>query len=141
MPHNFTVREVRVKPGLGRRSFTHRSVQIHHSADNLAGMKETDIKETICVNFLRLCEATGLQKKQFVEPIPMSPQQLSNVAIYRNPPSPYILAETSRIYGIPVDFFYFGTLSGIRDEKLAQKLRELSASGWMPKSDGEPGSS
>lgn len=71
------------------------------------------------------CEATERPKREFAEAVGLTPQQLTNISRYRNPPPHKAIAEAARIYGLTTDFFYTGTVGGMRDQTMAIKLREI----------------
>jgi hypothetical protein len=90
-------------------------------------MRSVELIEFMCGQLLRLQEASGRRKGEFAESVGLTPQQLTNISNYRNPPAPTVIAEAWRVYGVPADFFYFGALAGIADRDLAERLRILSS--------------
>jgi transcriptional regulator with XRE-family HTH domain len=81
------------------------------------------VKEMLCDRLMLLQEATGLNRKQFAERVGLTKQQLSNIAIYRNPPSHAVIHKALLEFGVPPDYFYTGVKVGIRDENLVRLLR------------------
>ncbi len=71
------------------------------------------------------CEATGRPKKEFAETVGLTPSQLTNISRYRNPPPHKAIAMAAQTYGLTTDFFYTGNLGGMRDQAIAQRLREI----------------
>lgn len=84
---------------------------------------ETEFVELMCNRFMLAQEASGLNKKRFAAAVGLTPSQLSNIAIYRNPPSHEAIRRVVREFGFTADWFYSGERAGMRDPKLADRLR------------------
>lgn len=85
----------------------------------------TAFREAICNRFLLAQEATGLPKGEFASRVGLTPQQMSNIRRFRNPPSHEAIAATVREFGFTADWFYVGSRAGFRDGALAERLRGL----------------
>lgn len=90
-------------------------------------MRDVVFVEGLCDRFMAACEASGQLKQDFALAVGLTPQQLTNISRYRNPPSHRAIAEAARIYGLTTDFFYTGNLGGMRDQAMAGKLRAILA--------------
>jgi transcriptional regulator with XRE-family HTH domain len=88
----------------------------------------TILLEQICDRFLLAQEATGLTKGAFARRVGLTPSQLTNISKYRNAPPHEAIEKAAREFGITTDYLYFGTRSGFRDPKLADRLRDLEPS-------------
>jgi ribosome-binding protein aMBF1 (putative translation factor) len=91
-------------------------------------VRDVEFIELMCDRFMAACEASGLSKQDFARTVGLTAQQLSNISVYRNPPSHKALAEAARAFGLTTDFFYSGNLGGMRDQTMADKLREILTS-------------
>jgi transcriptional regulator with XRE-family HTH domain len=72
----------------------------------MARLTDTKLRETICDRFIAVADATGMPRIEFAQLHGMSPQQMSNIASYRNLPSHAMIFRLVQHYGIPADFFY-----------------------------------
>ena len=81
---------------------------------------------------MRLWKASGIRKNKFALSVGLSGSQLTNISRFRNPPAHTAISKASRIYGVPVDFFYTESLAGVRDERLLDSLRTLITVDWRP---------
>lgn len=88
-------------------------------------VRDVEFIEGLCDRFMAACEATGQRKQDFARSVGLTSQQLTNISRYRNPPPHKALAETARVYGLTTDFFYNGTLGGMRDQAMAARLRAI----------------
>jgi transcriptional regulator with XRE-family HTH domain len=93
----------------------------------MVAVRDVELIEAMCNRFLAVCEATGQLKQDFAQSVGVSPQSLTNISNYRNPPSHFAIEAVSRLYGVTADFFYTGNLGGMRDETMATKLRKILA--------------
>jgi transcriptional regulator with XRE-family HTH domain len=85
------------------------------------------LREAICNRFILAQEATGLSKGDFASRVGLTSSQFSNIKNFRNPPSYEAIAAAVREFGFTSDWFVVGSRVGFRDEKLAERLRELEA--------------
>ncbi len=90
-------------------------------------MRDIEFKELLCNRFILAQEATGLSKKDFAKRVGLTSQQLSNIKVYRNPPSALAIAKAVTEFGFTTDFFYMGTRAGMRDPLLSEKLNDAQA--------------
>lgn len=90
-------------------------------------MRDVEFVEGLCDRFMAAWEASGLSKQEFARSVGLTGPKLTNIGNYRNPPPHKAIAEAARVYGLTTDFFYTGTLGGMRDQKMADRLRELLA--------------
>ncbi len=107
--------------------FTKSLMKVHQPCRNMQTMREVEFVESVCDRFMAACEATGKSKGEFAASVGLTAQQLSNIARYRNPPSHKVIADAALIYGLTTDFFLTGTLGGMRDETMAERLRQIMA--------------
>ena len=66
-----------------------------------------------------------MTKGAFARRVGLTPSQLTNISKYRNAPPHEAIEKAAREFGITTDYLYFGTRSGFRDPKLADRLRDL----------------
>lgn len=85
------------------------------------------IREGIGNRFILGQEATGLSKSEFALRVGLTPQQMSNIKNFRNLPSHEAIHAAVIEFGFTSDWFYTGSRVGFRDDKLAERLRELDA--------------
>lgn len=88
-------------------------------------MREIDLKEALCDRFMAVCEASGRPKQDFAASVGLSGPQLTNISRYRNPPPHRAIEAMQRVYGITTDFLYTGNLGGMRDQSMAEKIRQV----------------
>lgn len=112
--------------------FTDDIVRVQETASTMRPVRDVEFIEGMCDRFLAACEATGLSKQGFAKSVGLTGPQLTNIKTYRNPPPHKAIAEAARIYGLTTDFFYTGNLGGMRDQNMADKLREITASRPAP---------
>lgn len=127
MPGVFTNGEVMSTGKKRRTKFTPDRVPSHQDNGTVAPMRDVEFIEEMCDRFMVAWEASGLSKQAFAESVGLTGSQLTNISRYRNPPPHKTLAEAARIYGLTTDFFYTGTLGGMRDQKMADRLRDVLA--------------
>lgn len=108
--------------------FTNGKKKIHMTCNMLRGMvTSSELKETLCDRIMLLQEASQMPKGKFGDRVGLTSQMFSNISNYRNPPSHDVIRKAAQEFGIPTEWFYFGSMSGFRDEKLADRVRALEA--------------
>lgn len=73
-----------------------------------------------------------MPKGKFAARIGLTGSQFTNIANYRNPPSHDVIRKAAQEFGIPTEWFYFNSMAGFRDEKLAERLRALESQPQHP---------
>lgn len=90
-------------------------------------MRDVELQEALCDRFMAVAEASGKSKQDFAASVGLTPPQLTNIRRYRNPPPHRAIAAVQQEYGVTTDFFYTGNLGGMRDQNMADRLREVLA--------------
>lgn len=101
-------------------------MKIHMACNILSGMTTSSaLQEALCDKIMLLQEASLMPKGKFAVRIGLTGPKLTNISNYRNPPSHDVIRKAAQEFGVPTEWFYFGSMVGFRDEKLADRLRAL----------------
>ena len=91
----------------------------------MAAISKTQLTEAICDRFILSQTASGLSKSKYAARAGITPQQLSNIARYRNPPSHDAIWRATVEFGFTTDWFYSGSKVGFRNPGLAARLQTV----------------
>lgn len=88
---------------------------------------DTQIKEGICDRWRLAAEVTSPSLSAFAKRVGLTSPQMTNIGTYRNAPSHEAIYKAWQEFGIPTDYFYYGSKTGFRDPEVARRLSELEA--------------
>lgn len=88
---------------------------------------DTQIKEGICDRWRLAAEVTSPSLSAFAKRVGLTSPQMTNIGTYRNAPSHEAIYKAWQEFGIPADYFYWGSKLGFRDPEVAKRLSELEA--------------